>query len=97
MKERDVENYLIKKCKEYNILCFKFTSPSNAGVPDRILIGYGYTLFIELKRPGEMPRPLQLEIHKKMRNHGAYVFVIDNKNDIDAIIHHIITKRLPDN
>ena len=42
-----VEDYLIKQAKAHNHLCFKFISPGIDGVPDRILIGNGKTIFIE--------------------------------------------------
>lgn len=56
----------------------KFTSPSRAGVPDRIFIKNGKTLFIEFKATGEKPRKLQLEIMKQMREKGAIVYVVDD-------------------
>ena len=56
----------------------KFTSPSNTGVPDRIFIKNGKTLFIEFKATGEKPRKLQLEIIKQMREKGAVVHVVDD-------------------
>jgi len=56
----------------------KFTSPSKTGVPDRIFIKNGKTLFIEFKATGEKPRKLQLEIIKQMQSHGATVYVVDD-------------------
>lgn len=79
MVEKDVESYLVRKCKEAGIQCYKFTSPSNAGVPDRILIGYDRVIFVELKRPGGKPRELQLRTFRRMRQGGADVRVIDTR------------------
>ena len=47
--EGTIENYLIKKATENNCLCYKFVSPGKRGVPDRIVIGKGKTIFVELK------------------------------------------------
>lgn len=81
-----IETYLYKQANKHDILCYKFTAPSTAGVPDRILIGNNKTVFVELKRPGAKPRKLQVAIHNKMREHGAVVFVADTKTLVDEII-----------
>ena len=47
-----IEDYLGKIAHEHGFLYYKFTSPAHSGVPDRILIGHGKTVFVELKRPG---------------------------------------------
>lgn len=88
--ENDVETYLYKQAKNHDILCYKFTAPSTRGVPDRILIGNGKTIFLELKRPGEKPRKLQFAIHKRMREHGATVFVADTKELVNDVINFIL-------
>lgn len=88
--ENDVETYLYNQAKKHDILCYKFTAPSTGGVPDRILIGNGKTIFLELKRPGEKPRKLQVAVHKKMREHGATVFVADTKELVNDVIDFIL-------
>ena len=59
IRESNVEQYLVRKMKEAGGLCYKFVSPGCDGVPDRICIYRGQVIFVELKRPGEMPRKLQ--------------------------------------
>ena len=88
--EGAIEKYLYDQAKKHNILCYKFTAPSTAGVPDRILIGNNKTVFVELKRPEAKPRKLQIAIHTKMRDHGAIVFVADTKPLVDEIIDFIL-------
>ena len=95
--ESEIENYLRKKCQENDILYYKFTSPANSGVPDRILIGYGQTLFVELKRPPIKnkvfkPRPLQVATFNTMRKHGAVVYVIDTKQKVNDLIKKLVPK-----
>lgn len=87
--EGKIEGYLEKKAKENKFLCYKFKSPGNRGVPDRVLIGHGKTFFVELKAPGEKPRPLQEEIFSRMRKAGATVFVADSKKEVDKIINYM--------
>lgn len=90
--EGKIENYLVKTAKENDILCFKFI-PSTAGVPDRILIGYNQTVFVETKRPNGKPRKLQEKIIESMQTHGAVVYVADTKDKIDQIINNIINNK----
>lgn len=84
--EHYIEGYLTKQAKSYGFLCLKFTAPAVSGVPDRILIANGRTVFIELKAPGKKPRALQLSIIASMRKAGAAVYVIDNRKDIDDLL-----------
>ena len=50
MLEKDIEAWLNKKIKNLGGLSFKFTSPNNPGVPDRIYIfPEGRVYFVELK------------------------------------------------
>lgn len=91
-QESIVETHLRKQAKEHGYLCYKFTSPGNNGVPDRILIGHGKVLFIETKAPKKVPRKLQERVHEKMRDHGANVLVIDTKEKVDDLFAKILSK-----
>ncbi|MBD5583994.1 MAG: VRR-NUC domain-containing protein [Clostridia bacterium] len=88
--EGKIEDYFLKKCKENGILCWKFTSASQNGVPDRILIYDGQVVFVELKAPGETPRPDQLAIHRMIRRHRAVVLVSDDNRTSDEIIDRLL-------
>ena len=86
--EHHVEGYLPDMALKHGCLCYKFTSPGNRGVPDRVIIGYDkngekHTDFVETKAPGEKPRLLQRIIHDEMREHGASVYVLSTRNAID--------------
>lgn len=86
--ENTVEGYLQKKATEHGCICWKFTSPGNKGVPDRIVIGIDihgqkHTDFVETKAPGEKPRLLQRIVHDEMRGHGASVFVLATRPAVD--------------
>jgi len=60
MRERKIETMLVKQVKAAGGMALKLISPGMAGVPDRIvLLPGGRILFVELKAPGEKPRPLQ--------------------------------------
>ena len=87
MREKSIEEKLVAAVKVQGGVCWKFTSPGTAGVPDRIvLMPGGRIAFVEVKAPGEKPRPLQLSRHKLLRRLGFLVYVLDNLADIDKII-----------
>lgn len=52
MKEQTLERKLTTVIQAIGGLCWKFSSPGTAGVPDRICIRHGRIIFIELKAPG---------------------------------------------
>lgn len=91
--ENDIETTLHDLCKENKILCYKFVSPGNSGVPDRLLIGNGKIIFVELKKPGETPRKLQEITHKHMRAQGADVRVIDSLDGVHDIVKEILANK----
>ena len=87
MREKEVEQYLVKKVKEIGGKAFKFVSPGNAGVPDRMVcLPGGRIFFVELKAPGGKTTALQDLQIKKLYDLGFNVMVTDNKETIDRLI-----------
>ena len=87
MRESFIEEKLTKAVKQNGGVCWKFTSPGTAGVPDRIiLMPEGRIAFVEVKAPGEKPRPLQQSRHRLLRRLGFKVYVLDALEDIEKII-----------
>lgn len=87
MREQDIEIYLRNQIKAIGGRAYKFVSPGNAGVPDRlVLLPGGRTVFVELKAPGRKPTSLQEVQHKRIRALGHSVFVIDSKQKVDEFI-----------
>ena len=89
--ESEIENYFVTKCHENNIIIVKLTGLT--GIPDRLIIGYGRQFFIELKRPGEVPKPHQVERISQLQKRGATVFVADSKEQVDDIINKLMEGR----
>lgn len=59
-RESSIEKKITTEAKALGYEVFKFTSPARSGVPDRMFINqHGVTFFIEVKRPGQNPSPLQ--------------------------------------
>lgn len=79
-KEREIERTFTAECKRRKWLALKLTSPSMAGLPDRMVLTQdGGVFFAELKAPGKRPRPLQAAVHNMLRGMGFRVYVIDSR------------------
>lgn len=92
MRERDIERKLVNAIKAAGGICPKWVAPGFDGVPDRIVLMPGAKIaFVEVKTPGEKPRPLQLSRHELLRRLGFKVFVLDNVEKIGGIIDEIRT------
>ena len=78
MLERDIEGKVVDIAKKNGWLSFKFVSPAQRGVPDRIFMKSGRIVFIEFKAPGKKPTPLQDHIMRKMVDAGCEVHVCDS-------------------
>ena len=87
MRERDIEQKLVKAVEHAGGKAWKFTSPGTDGVPDRILLfPSGRIAFAELKAPGRKLRPLQERRKVQLAALGFTVFVIDSTDQIPAVI-----------
>ena len=87
MREKTVEQRLVKAVKQLGGLCPKFVSPGMDGMPDRLALLPGSRLsFVEVKAPGQKPRPLQILRHKQLRKLGFSVFVLDDPERIPEIL-----------
>ena len=82
--ENYVEKYLLSQAEKHGFLCYKFVSPGRKGVPDRILIGHGETVFVECKSDTGKTSKIQDLVIDKMRWHGARVCVMATRQDVDG-------------
>ena len=87
MKEKTIEQKLVEAVKGMGGLAPKFVSPGFDGMPDRIvLLPGGRIAFVEVKRRGEQPRPLQESRHGFLRRLGFLVFLLDDTEQIGLIL-----------
>ena len=92
MREKSIEQKLVSEVKKRGGICPKWVCPSSDGMPDRIvLMPHSHVAFVEVKAPGEKPRPLQQSRHRMLRRLGFKVFVLDAIEDIGGILDEIQT------
>ena len=91
MREKDIEQKLVKEVRLRGGLCEKWNS-GTSGWPDRIVIlPYGRVGFVEVKAPGKEPRTLQIHRHEQLRQMGFRVFILDHPGQIGGILDGIQT------
>jgi hypothetical protein len=87
MRERDIEQHLVQRCKQLGALCYKWTSPGCVGVPDRIVVfPTGQVVFVELKAPGKKPTSAQAREHARLRENKQMVMVIDSIDTVEELL-----------
>lgn len=87
MLEKVIEERLRDGVKRLGGVAFKFVSPGNDGVPDRLVcLPGGRIAFIELKAPGKKPTPLQIRQMERLRALGQMAVVIDSLEAVDEYI-----------
>lgn len=90
VRERDIEAYLRDEIQKVGGRAYKFVSPGNNGVPDRmILLPGGRIVFVETKAPGKTPTALQTAQITKIRALGFQVYIIDSKAGVDKLVQEI--------
>ena len=97
MKERDVEAYCTERVHQLGGICAKHVSPGRAGDPDRLLKLPGFPAgLLELKRPGEYPRPLQHTRVRQWADVGMVAGWASTPAEVDAFLERLQAQRRDD-
>lgn len=84
MLERQIEAYLRDRVKAAGGIAYKFVSPTNRGVCDRIVVMPGGAVwFVELKTATGRLTPLQVQFGKTMEALGQRYAVIRSKEEVN--------------
>lgn len=76
MLEKQIEAKVCTYARSLGFLHYKFVSPSQRAVPDRVFISpTGSVVFIEFKQEGKKATPAQEACHEQMRRNNAVVWV----------------------
>ena len=90
MREKTIEQKLVQSVKAHGGICPKLVCPGMAGMPDRlVLLPGGKMGFVEVKAPGEKPRPLQTARHRILSWLGYRVYVLDDIGQVNEIVEEI--------
>lgn len=73
--ESVIQSSLIKKYESQGYMVVKLIITNKSGIPDLLLLKDGKASFVEVKREGQKPRPLQEYRIKELRSLGFEVHV----------------------
>lgn len=91
MREYVVENEFVKAVRKAGGVAYKLTSQTANGLPDRLVLFFpAKTVFVELKAPGKMLRPLQRKRRYQLMQLGFPVLCIDQLSQIKPAIEAIL-------
>lgn len=87
MKESAIESRLVRMVREHGGLCYKFISPGNPGVPDRLIITpTGRTIYVELKTEVGRLAEIQKWQIGEMQKRGADVRVVHGLDEVKHLV-----------
>ena len=90
MREKWIEQQLVKAVKDIGGIALKIVSPGFDGMPDRlILLPNRKAAFVEVKAPGKTLRPLQEKRKRQLEALGFLVFCLDHIEQIGGILREI--------
>lgn len=85
--ERDIEAYFVRRVRDIGGKAFKFVSPTNRGVSDRLVVLPGNRVwFVEVKQMGGRLTPLQRIFAEDVKALGCNYAIIWSKGDADAFV-----------
>ncbi len=91
MRENVIENEFVRAVKKAGGMAYKLTSQTANGLPDRlVLFPNAKTVFVELKAPKKMLRPLQRKRKYQLIRLGFPVLCINELHQIQPCIDAIL-------
>lgn len=91
MRERDIEKHLVDGVKKLGGRAYKWTSPGNDGVPDRIVILPGRPpIFVELKTDRGRLTALQNVQIGRLRDLGQDVRVLYGTDGVSRFLEEVV-------
>lgn len=74
--ESAIQTSIIQRYERDGYSVVKIGLCNKQGFPDLMALKDGKAMFIEVKRPGQKPRPLQEYRHKELREQGFEVLIL---------------------
>lgn len=92
-REKSIEQALVRAVEARGGRALKFVSPGWRGAPDRIvMMPGGRIIFVELKRPGGVLRPLQRRRLRELEVLGFQARVIASTVDLARFLEELDTR-----
>lgn len=87
MAEKDIERFLVNGVKKLGGVAYKFVSPGNAGVPDRLIVmPGGRVYFVELKTDAGYATVLQKRQMDRLLRLGCDVKLVCGLDEVMALL-----------
>jgi len=80
--ESAIQAKIIKALERGGWYVIKLIQTNKNGIPDLLCLRNGRAVFIEVKRPGEKPTPLQLQRHRELKDTGFQVEVVNDAGSL---------------
>lgn len=94
MTEKDIEKFLVAGVKKLGGKAYKFVSPGNAGVPDRLIVmPGGKVYFAELKTERGMPTILQYRQMDQLFSLGCDVSLLQGREQVKRFLEKLELER----
>lgn len=74
--ESEIQRRIIQRYQQEGYMVVKLQLTNMSGFPDLMVMKEGKVFFIEVKRPGEHPRPLQVYRHRQLMEQGFEVKIL---------------------
>lgn len=86
-QERDVERKLVRGVRKRGGRAYKFVSPGNVGVPDRLVVWPDGSIdFVELKTTtGKLSQMQRIQI-QRLRDLGANAIILHGMEDVELYL-----------
>lgn len=89
MRESVIEKHLVARAKELGCEVRKVKWIGRNGAPDRLVMFPAILgkppIWVELKAPGKAAEPHQLREHKRLRDYGQFVAVVDSIKGVEEL------------
>lgn len=95
-RESSIERYYMDKISKLGFIPYKFVSPGNPGVPDRLIFGqYPDVWLIEIKDIGGELSPYQINQIARLSKLGWKVAVLTGTKDLKGLYAYLQTLPSP--
>lgn len=86
-KEKEIEKALVAGVRKAGGIAYKFISPGNVGVPDRLVIlPGGGVIFVELKTETGKLSSVQMVQHKRLKDRHQRVITLYGMRDVERFL-----------